>query len=86
MIGFRFNVKDACKRGVNGRDSEEGGLEEGKTETINGPNGLSHAPPPRESRKRLVSRFKCPGIHLGWAADPAVVAIAAPSLRLSIIA
>lgn len=33
MIGFRFNVKDACKRGVNGRDSEEGGLEEGKTET-----------------------------------------------------
>lgn len=25
--------------------------------------GLSHAPPPRESRKRLVSRFKCPGIY-----------------------
>ena len=25
--------------------------------------GLSHAPPPRESRKRLVFRFKCPDIH-----------------------
>lgn len=65
-----------------GRRGREDG--KGKRRTINGPNGLSHAPPPRESRKRLVSRFKCPGIHLGWAADPAVVAIAAPS-RVSLL-
>ena len=53
------NVVNGFPRAWRGEETRRGNAEKEKSWT----DGLSHAPPPRESSKRLVFRFKCPGIY-----------------------
>lgn len=59
---FRLKRRKRLSMHSGGVEETRGNTEKEKSDDKR-TDGLSHAPPPRESRKRLVSRFKCPGIY-----------------------
>lgn len=62
-FGLMSRIRLPGRAIINDRQSKRSGNVEKEKFDSKHTDGLSHAPPPRKSSKRLVSRFKCPGIH-----------------------